>query len=291
MKIDIETLKRTKGIGDKTLERIIEQHKIDHDIVPAPDYEPSEKYRVHEQDMNLWLGDCIDLMKHIPTDSVDMVFCDLPYGTTQNNWDNVIPWEPLWEHYQRVVKDNGAIILTGSGRFTNSIINNLPVGYKWYDLVWDKKSTTGFLNASRQPLRRHEDVLVIYKESVHYTPIKETRGKPRNKGSYNTRKGDGDMCYGAFENVESFNNTYYPTSILEFSNANQKEKQHPTEKPVELVEYLINTYSKPGDMILDNAMGGGTSALAAKNTGRKFIGIEIDEEYYNISKKRIIDEN
>jgi len=235
---------------------------------------------------NIYLGDCLELMKYIPDKSIDMILCDLPYGTTLNKWDSIIPLDLLWHEYERIIKDRGMICLTASEPFTSQLISSNYKLFK-YDLIWDKKSTTGFLNAKRRPLRRHEQVLCFYKKLPIYNPIMEIRGKPRNKGSYNKRKGDGDSCYGKFENIESFNNTYYPTSILEFSNANQKDKLHTTQKPVALCEYLIKTYTNEGETVLDNCMGSGTTAIACINTNRNFIGIEKELKYFEIAKKRI----
>jgi site-specific DNA-methyltransferase (adenine-specific) len=232
-------------------------------------------------------GDCLELMKELPDKSIDMILCDLPYGTTQNKWDSVIPLDKLWERYGRIIKANGMICLTSSEPFTNQLINSKPKQFKYYDLVWDKVSTTGFLNAKRQPLRRHEQILCFYKKQTTYNPIMEVRGKPRNKGSYNKRQGDGDMCYGKFENVESFNNEYYPTSVIQVSNAVQKGKVHPTQKPVALLEYLIKTYTNEGEIVLDNCMGSGSTCVAAINTKRHYIGFELEEKYFEIAKKRI----
>jgi len=226
-------------------------------------------------------------MKTIEDSSVDMILCDLPYGTTKNKWDIIIPFDKLWEQYDRIIKDNGMICLNCSEPFTNKLINSKPKQYKYYDLVWNKGLSTGFFNAKRQPLRKHEQILCFYKKQTTYNPIMEIRGNPRHKGSYNKRKGNGDMCYGKFENISSFNNEYYPTSIIEISNANQKDKTHPTQKPVALLEYLIKTYSNEGDLILDNCMGSGSTGVACVKTKRNFIGIELDENYFNIAKKRI----
>ena len=226
-------------------------------------------------------------MNDIPDGSIDCIIADLPYGTTQNKWDSVIPLDKLWGQYGRIIKANGMICLTSSEPFTNQLINSKPKQFKYYDLVWDKVSTTGFLNAKRQPLRRHEQILCFYKKQTTYNPIMEVRGKPRNKGSYNKKQGDGDMCYGKFENVESFNNEYYPTSVIQVSNAVQKGKVHPTQKPVELMEYLIKTYTNEGEIVLDNSMGSGSTGVAAMNTNRKFIGIELDKKYFEIASNRI----
>ena len=242
-------------------------------------------------DIELWQGDCLDLMKDIPDGSIDMILADLPYGTTKNKWDSIIPLNDLWEQYNRVIKDNGMICLTSSEPFTNALINSKPSHFKYYDLVWDKVGTTGFLNSKRRQLRRHEQVICFYKKQTTYNPLMEVRGKERNKRSYNKRKGDGDSCYGKFENIESFNNEYYPTSIIEISNASQKGKIHPTQKPVALFEYLIKTYTNEGETVLDNVMGSGTAGVACKNLNRRFIGIELDENYFEIAKKRILETN
>ena len=232
-------------------------------------------------------ADCLDAMKYIESKFIDMILCDLPYGTTQNKWDSIIPLDKLWEQYNRIIKDNGMICLTCNEPFTNQLINSKPKQFKYYDLLWDKVSTTGFLNAKRQPLRRHEQILCFYKKQTIYNPIMEVRGKPRNKGSYNKREGNGDMCYGKFKNITSFNNEYYPTSIIQISNAVQKGKVHPTQKPVALLEYLIKTYTLEGETVLDNCAGSGSTAIACINTNRNFIGIEKDIGYFDIAKKRI----
>lgn len=232
-------------------------------------------------------GNCLEKMKDITDKSIDMILCDLPYGTTKNKWDNIIPFDELWKQYDRIIKDNGMICLTTSEPFTNTIINSKPKQFKYYDLVWDKVSTTGFLNAKRQPLRRHEQILCLYKKQTIYNPIMEVRGKPRNKTSYNKKQGNGDMCYGKFENQSSFNNEYYPTSVIQCSNAVQNGKIHPTQKPVELLEWLIKTYSNKGDLILDNCMGSGSTAIACINTNRTFMGIELDDVYFKTCEDRI----
>lgn len=244
-----------------------------------------ESYYYNKNGM-LLNGDTIEYMNKLPDKSIDMIICDLPYGTTQNKWDSIIPLDELWKQYERIIKDRGMICLTSSEPFTTKLISSNYKLFK-YDLVWDKKSTTGFLNAKRMPLRRHEQVLCFYKKLPVYNPEMETRGKPRNKGNYNKKEGNGDMCYGKFENISSFNNTYYPTSILEFSNANQKDKFHPTQKPVELFEYLIRTYTNEDMIVLDNTSGSGTTAIAAENTNRKWICIEKEKEYCDVTVKRL----
>ena len=232
-------------------------------------------------------ADCFDVFPFIADKSVDAIIADLPYGTTQNKWDNsVLPLDLLWQNYQRILKDSGVVILTADGIFTGVLMMSNPKWFK-YKLIWDKKSTTGFLNAKKMPLRRHEDILIFAKGKTTYNPIMETRGKPRNKGSYNKKKGDGDMCYGSFKNIASFNNEYYPTSIIEVSNANQKAKQHPTEKPVDLMEWIVKTYTNENEIVLDNTMGSGTTGLACIKTNRQFIGIEKEKQYYDVAVRRL----
>lgn len=230
-------------------------------------------------------GDCLEVMRDIPDNSVDMILCDLPYGTTRNNWDSIIPLEPLWAEYDRIIKPNGAVVLTAAQPFTTTLIASNIKGFR-YSLVWDKKMSSGFLNAKKMPLRRHEDVCVFYKKPPTYNPQMEERGKPRKKGGY---VGGNKGCYGDHKEQTSFNNTYYPTSILEFSNANQGSKQHPTQKPTALFEYLIRTYTNEGEIILDNCLGSGTTAVAALNTNRQFIGIEREPDYVAIANQRITD--
>lgn len=230
---------------------------------------------------HLYRGDCLDVMGDVPDQSIDLILCDLPYGTTQNKWDSVIPFEPLWTHYWRVCK--GLVVLTAAQPFTSALIMSNQKDFK-YCWVWDKANSTGFLNAKKQPLRQTEDIVVFGKGKT-YNPIMEIRGKPRKKGGH--IKGAGTENYGDFKNVESFNNAYYPTNLLRISNAERKGKLHPTQKPVELMEYLIKTYTNEGDTVLDNCMGSGTTGVACANTGRNFIGIEKEKEYYHTARKRI----
>ena len=230
-------------------------------------------------------GDCLVEMKRIEDKSIDMILCDLPYGTTRNKWDSVIPLDELWAEYNRIIKDNGAVVLTAAQPFTTTLIASNLRNFK-YTLVWDKKMSSGFLNAKKMPLRRHEDVCVFYKKPPKYNPQMEARGKPRKKGGY---VGGNKGCYGDYGDKQTVNNLYYPTSILEFSNANQSNKLHPTQKPVALFEYLIKTYTNEGETVLDNCLGSGTTAVAAINTGRNFIGIEREPEYVTIANRRIDD--
>lgn len=225
----------------------------------------------------------IEGMNRLEDKSIDMILCDLPYGTTRNEWDSIIPLDELWEQYERIIKDNGAIVLTAQTPFDKVLgVSNLKLlRYEW---IWDKRLGTGFLNASKMPLKRHENVLVFYKKLPTYNPIK-TKGRFYRKG-YNTGK---STNYGRHGTVFSENTSgmRMPTSIIEFSNADRTSIIHPTQKPVELFEYLIKTYTNPGEVVLDNCMGSGTTAVACINTNRKYIGFEMDKDYYKGSKERI----
>lgn len=236
--------------------------------------------------IKLFQGDCLELMKSISDKSVDMILCDLPYGTTSCQWDSVIPFEPLWKQYERVIKPHGAICLFGSEPFSTYLRMSNIKNYK-YDWIWNKNSTSGFLNAKKRPLKVYEIISVFSYGTPRYNPQMEERGKKRVKGYYNKRQGNGDMVYGKFDNIKTVNNTYYPTNILTFSNAVQKGKVHPTQKPVPLLEYLINTYTNEGETVLDNCMGSGSTGIACLNTGRNFVGIELDINYFEIARSRI----
>ena len=234
------------------------------------------KYELH-------LGDCLEVMKSIPDGSVDLILCDLPYGVTQNKWDSIIPFKDLWDSYNRIC--SGMIVLTAAQPFTSAIIMSNQKDFK-YTWVWDKALSSGFLNAKKQPLRQTEDIVVFGKGKT-YNPIMEVRGKPRNKGGKGkSRRSDN---YGRFGDSVSFNNEYYPTNLLRISNAARKGRQHPTQKPVALMEYLIRTYTNEGDTVLDNCMGSGTTGVACMNTGRRFIGIEMDAGYFQIAQSRIME--
>jgi site-specific DNA-methyltransferase (adenine-specific) len=232
--------------------------------------------------VELFHGDCLEVMKLIPDGHIDMILCDLPYGTTACKWDSVIPFEPLWAHYKRIIKKNGAIVLTASQPFTSALISSNVADFR-YSLVWDKVGTTGFQTAKVMPLRRHEDICVFYQRKPTYNPKMETRGPVRKKGGSKVDNG----CYGGLRSVQAENNTYYPTSIVTISNAVKIGLQHPTQKPVALMEYLIKTYTNEGERVLDNCMGSGTTGVACVNLGRSFIGIEKDHEYFDIAQRRI----
>lgn len=216
-------------------------------------------------------GDCIQIMKHLPNGSIDMVLCDLPYGTTQNKWDSLVPLDQLWSEYKRIVKEDGAIVLTSQGIFTAVLIMSQPKLFK-YKWVWEKSKATNFLNAKKQPLRKHEDVCVFYKKQPVYHP-QMTEGEPYDKGF---RKDQLSGSYGDFQSVHVVSDgKRYPTDVVYFKTAESEgEVFHATQKPVELGRYFIRTYSNPGDVVLDNTSGSGSFLVAALMEGRNFVGIE-----------------
>lgn len=229
------------------------------------------------------------MMKGIPDGSVDMILCDLPYGVTQNKADVAIPFEPLWREYERIIKENGCIALFGQGMFFADLVASNKKLYR-YDLVWDKVLVTGFLNAKRMPLRRHEQIAIFYKKLPIYNPI-FSKGRPMHgMGTAYLNKSRTTNNYGKHAYVEDErkgSTEKYPTSILHFQKPHASISQHPTQKPVALLEYLISTYTNPGEIVLDNCMGSGSTGVACANTGRRFIGIELDEKYFDIAKKRV----
>ena len=228
-------------------------------------------------------GDCIEVMRHLPSDCIDMVLCDLPYGTTQNKWDSIVPLDELWAEYKRIVKSNGAIVLTSQGLFTAMLIMSQPKLFK-YKWVWEKSKPTNFLNAKKQPLRKHEDVCVFYQRQPVYNP-QMTEGTPYDKG---VRKNQLSGSYGDFQPVHVHSDgKRYPTDVVYFKTAESEgEVIHATQKPVELGRYFIRTYSKPGDLILDNTSGSGSFLVAALMEGRNFMGIEknADSELFKNEK-------
>ena len=236
---------------------------------------------------NLWLmhGNCLDRMKEIPDGSVDFILGDPPYGTTACKWDSVIPLDPMWAELKRIIKPNGAIVLFGSQPFTSTLTcSNLKMFR--YSLVWKKSQSTGHLNAWRMPMRAHEDILVFYKKPPTYNP--ELKDKPLGNIrpiSNRTKKTD---CYGdhGLSAHRCPPDKTMPSSVVYFNNA--QGNIHPTQKPVALLEYLIKTYTNEGEVVLDFSHGSGSTGVAAVNTGRKYIGVEMDDHYFNISKERIL---
>ena len=227
-------------------------------------------------------GDCIDVMKQIPSGIVDMVLADLPYGTTKCSWDVVIPFDSLWREFSRICKKDATLVFTASQPFTSLLItSNLPMfRYCW---VWNKAKAGNFASVKNQPLKIHEDIVVFGKVNK-YQPIMN-RGKLRTKGGYPVSR-ESAANRGTTQSVK--NDVYYPKSILDFSTANNTDSRlHPTQKPVSLFEYLIETYTSEGDLVLDNCMGSGTTCVACKNTKRRFIGIEKEIRYYEIARTRL----
>jgi site-specific DNA-methyltransferase (adenine-specific) len=227
----------------------------------------------------LYHGDCLEVMNNIQDKSIDAIICDLPYGTTRNKWDIIIPLDQLWEQYKRVIKDSGAIILNCQQPFTSVLISSNLDMFK-YCWIWDKHQVSGFLNAKKQPLRQHEDIAVFYDKQCAYNP-QMTKGKMQLKNT-----GGKTSNYNNFAAQPHYSDDYYPKTILEIPLQRFKDG-HPTQKPVALLEYLIKTYTNEGETILDNCMGSGSTGVAALNTGRFFIGIEKDDKYFEIAQKRI----
>jgi DNA modification methylase len=234
--------------------------------------------------VQLMLGDCLERMKEIPDGSVDMVLCDLPYGTTYAKWDKVIDMQSLWKEYERVIKPSGAICLHAVQPFTSFLICSKP---EWYrtEWVWDKENATNFANANKHPLKQHENILVFGVKPTVYYPQKVV-GKANHKQGNSTVNASETRLINARVD-DDLSGMKFPKSILNFPKHSSQCGLHPTQKPVELADYLIKTYSLEGQTVLDNTMGSGSTGVACVNTSRKFIGIEMDEKYFNIAEKRI----
>lgn len=231
--------------------------------------------------------DCLEGMKLIPDKSIDCIICDLPYGTTACKWDIIIPFDKLWEQYERIIKDNGAIVLFGSEPFSSYLrISNIKLFR--YDWIWEKTIGTGNMNCNKMPIKKHETISVFYKKLPIYNP-QMTEGTPyKDNRAYGTRR-NSDELYGSYvEHSEVIDNkgTRYPISVIKFSNPNHN-RLHKTQKPIELIEYLVKTYTNEGQLILDNCMGSGTTAVACINTNRNYIGFELDKKYYDLATERI----
>ena len=240
-------------------------------------------------------GDCLEIMQKIPDGKIDMILCDLPYGTTACKWDTIIPFEPLWEQYKRIIKDNGAIVLTASQPFTSALIMSNIEWFK-YEWVWVKNRPSGFAQAKNKPMAKHENILVfsngvtVHKaQSNKRMPYNPQGLKPLGKVvKNNSGKMDKDSVFARRKNaVESYTQEYtgYPDTVL---NYDCETGYHPTQKPSKLFEYLIKTYTNEGDLVLDNCVGSGTTLIAAKNTNRKAVGIELEEKYCEIAKNRLL---
>jgi len=234
-----------------------------------------EENRIH-------LGDCLDLMPSIPSKSVDMILCDLPYGNTSCSWDSIIPLNRLWAEYERVIKDNGAIVLTANAHFVFTLHASNPKWFR-YEWIWEKSTGSGYLNANIAPLRNHENILVFYKMMPTYNPQTEKKVIPY---TLDNESGEVHSVYGKKKRFRRQEKIGYPKTIIRFENGNTNSI-HPTQKPVALFEYLIKTYSNEGELVLDNCSGSGTTAIACMNTNRRFICIERDETYHKKSIERI----
>ena len=231
---------------------------------------------------NIYNCDCLEGMKQIPDGSVDAVICDLPYGTTRNQWDSVIPLDNLWDEYRRIAKTNAAIVLFSQQPFTSALVMSNPSMFR-YEWIWEKENGTGFLNAKKMPMKIHENILVFYKNLPTYNP-QFTKGDP-----YVSHCSGHSSNYGHYESVVVVNDGYrYPIDIIQFNR--DTDGFHPTQKPVDLLRYLVMTYTNEGDTILDNCMGGGTTAIACIKEKRHYIGFELDKNYFDKAMKRIENE-
>ena len=232
----------------------------------------------------IYLGDCLELMpKHIEDKSIDMIFCDLPYGTTQNKWDSVIDLDKLWKEYKRVIKDRGSIVLFSQTPF-DKVLGASNLNMLKYEWIWDKFRATGNLNAKKMPMKKHENILVFYKKAPTYNPQGLIKlDTPRTEKLRNSNSSN----YGVRDRDWAQEYTNYPKSILSVKEEHNVGRLHPTQKPLSLIEYMIKTYTNEGDLILDNTCGSGTTGLGAKNLNRDYIMMEQDPEYYDIACKRV----
>jgi len=234
----------------------------------------------------IYKGDCLDIMKQILDKSVDMILCDLPYGTTACKWDTIIPFDALWKEYERLIKPNGAIVLTASQPFTSALVMSNPKMFK-YEWIWEKNVASNFMQYKFMPAKKHENILVFANGKTTYNAIMEDKSPlslERMKYKFKNRKQSEHYKTDISEDRSKREEQMYPTSIQKF---NRETGLHPTQKPLALMEYLIRTYTNEGELVLDNCMGSGTTCLAAKRTGRNYIGIEQDEKYFNIANNRL----
>ena len=242
--------------------------------------------------IQLFKGDCLEVMKQIPDGSVDAVITDPPYGTTACKWDSVIPFDLMWEQLNRVIKPNGAIILTASQPFTSALVMSNPKLFK-YEWIWDKHIPRNFINAKIMPMQKHENILVFGKGKLVYNPQMTLRDKPVTVKNYSKKGKDSSYKLNSDgSNLKSYMYTHRnPDTIIIGKWEANAGKIHPTQKPVALMEYLIKTYTNPQETVLDFTMGSGSTGVAAVNTGRRFIGIEMDDKYFEIAEQRINENN
>jgi len=234
-----------------------------------------------------YLGDCLEIMKEIPDKSVDMIMCDLPYGTTGCKWDIIIPFEPLWKEYKRITKDNSAIVLTASQPFTSALIMSNIKMFK-YELIWDKDRPSGFALCNKRPMPQHENILIFYNNQPTYNP-QMTIGKPSANGWNKTKENSSQPNLPAIK--KTYTDKKFPKTIIYKKKNGASTYLHPTQKPVDLFEYLIKTYSNEGDLILDNCAGSGTTAVACERSKRRWICIEKEKEYYELATERVKQQN
>lgn len=235
---------------------------------------------------NIYQGDCLELMPQIADGSIDMILCDLPYGTTQNKWDSIIPLDKLWNEYKRVIKQNGVIVLTAQTPF-DKVLGCSNLEWLKYELIWEKSKATGFLNAKKIPLKAHENILVFYKQQPTYNP-QMTKGNPYNKGFIKAQNGNG--TYGNFDAKIRLNESgdRFPRSVMYFKTSEAEGKViHPTQKPVALFEHLINTYTNEGDIVLDNCGGSGTTSISCININRQYIVMEKKLDIFQKAQERV----
>ena len=279
MDISLSELSEVKGIGKKTIQRIRE-HKLADDGYIS-EYDDS----LHLDRNSVNQGDCLKLMNGIPNKSVDMILADLPYGTTACSWDSIIPLDKLWLQYERIIKDDGAILLTASQPFTTELIDSNRELFK-YCWVWDKVKPASGLHADYMPLKNHEDICVFSKTKTKYNPQKY-EGEKWHRGGIKKQAGYTGDNKKLEANKSDKNSMKFPKTIIQFSNADTTNITHPTQKPVALFEYLIKTYTNEGDLVLDNVAGSGTTGVACQNTGRDYILIEKEQKYNDVIKERL----
>lgn len=238
--------------------------------------------------VDLRFGNCLGIMQKIPSKSIDMILCDLPYGITKCSWDKPLDLEILWKQYEQIIKDNGVIALFGIEPFASQLRLSNSKWYK-YDWVWEKTQATGHLNANKQPLRAYENILIFYKKQPTYNPQKTTGHTAVHSYTKYIEAQNNTQLYGRMNKQLSGggNTDRYPRNVLRYASDKQKIKLHPTQKPVALLEYLIKTYTNENETVLDNCMGSGSTGVACINTNRNFVGIELDEKYFKIAKERI----